>query len=867
MRITIFRIVLFQVITIMNSSFSQIVSDFQVNENVGSCSHSWPKTANLSDSTFVIVWLDARNVGREVYGQIVNKNGKMVGRNFRTTNETERSYWQRRPVLDSNNKGEFIVVWADARGNSSVYGNKFNRFAESVRGDLLIGENSRQYTSFTNYPCVCLSNNGFSLVCWMSYDGDDENLYAKLFDENFDPVKTIKVNDISTKTIFTYPQVCALENGNYFVTWLDRRNNDTELFAQILDSLANPINTNFKIDMIHGLYLNNQHVVKCAEDFMVVAWTNFHRDRIYLKKIDNYGNPIGTSFFISNPGEGSVFFDYKISSSNLIYFTSSNNGTDSDKIVTAVYDTSGNQIMADFHVSDSNIHTRWGPSISGTEDGDYFISWTDTRNGNTDIYGQLFSKDHSPLGHNIRMNDDYGNSIQIRPNIVPLGNTGNLIISWYDTRDFRKIYYQIISSTGEFIGDNQPVLVDLSYGEYESSIAADDYGNFIIVFEAINGIGFQLFNEVGNSKNDYQLLEKEYTSRCVIPSVVFDSDGNFIMTWQEGVDVNNDDYRIFAQKFYPDGTEFCPVFEVSEQGKVNSYADISVNEEGDFVITWTAVDHETGFCYVNYRIYNRDCLPVTELISLYDPWGNNRESRVAHTNSNHFYLTCLSSDSHYNERILIHKLNYDGSYMSSNYNHIHTVENYYYKSLDINVCENGDYIISWIGYTEDRFGIKAAKFNKFHDMLGKPFQINESLDNSGFRVYSLCLYNGLIYSTWEEDRISSQKSDVYANILSFYPYSEEKSDKFTVFENYPNPFNSYTIISYHLPKDEDVDLSIYNLRGQHIVTLVDETQRKGFHSVAWKGLDKYYNRMGSGIFICKLTTPDEVSISKLSYIK
>jgi hypothetical protein len=56
---------------------------------------------------------------------------------------------------------------------------------------------------------------------------------------------------------------------------------------------------------------------------------------------------------------------------------------------------------------------------------------------------------------------------------------------------------------------------------------------------------------------------------------------------------------------------------------------------------------------------------------------------------------------------------------------------------------------------------------------------------------------------------------------------------YKLYQNYPNPFNPTTTIEYHLPAVSYVDLSVYNLLGQKVVTLVSGNKNAGFHQVKW----------------------------------
>jgi len=70
--------------------------------------------------------------------------------------------------------------------------------------------------------------------------------------------------------------------------------------------------------------------------------------------------------------------------------------------------------------------------------------------------------------------------------------------------------------------------------------------------------------------------------------------------------------------------------------------------------------------------------------------------------------------------------------------------------------------------------------------------------------------------------------------------------------NYPNPFNPTTTISFSIQNDSEVNLSIYNIKGQKINTLAHNEFTKGNHSVIWNGIDENNNLVSSGVYLYKL---------------
>ncbi len=73
--------------------------------------------------------------------------------------------------------------------------------------------------------------------------------------------------------------------------------------------------------------------------------------------------------------------------------------------------------------------------------------------------------------------------------------------------------------------------------------------------------------------------------------------------------------------------------------------------------------------------------------------------------------------------------------------------------------------------------------------------------------------------------------------------------QYQLFDNYPNPFNPKTMINYQLPSTNYVELSIYNLTGQKVVTLVSENQQPGNYQVEWDA-----SEFASGVYYYRLST-------------
>jgi hypothetical protein len=85
---------------------------------------------------------------------------------------------------------------------------------------------------------------------------------------------------------------------------------------------------------------------------------------------------------------------------------------------------------------------------------------------------------------------------------------------------------------------------------------------------------------------------------------------------------------------------------------------------------------------------------------------------------------------------------------------------------------------------------------------------------------------------------------------------------YALYPNYPNPFNPKTIISYQLPVHTDVELSIFSVTGQKIVTLVSQQQPAGNYKYEWDASD-----LASGVYFYRITAGEFVQMRKLLLLK
>ncbi len=123
-------------------------------------------------------------------------------------------------------------------------------------------------------------------------------------------------------------------------------------------------------------------------------------------------------------------------------------------------------------------------------------------------------------------------------------------------------------------------------------------------------------------------------------------------------------------------------------------------------------------------------------------------------------------------------------------------------------------------------------------------------------------------------RILSNDSRVLVSALQRSSSVKSKADRisnipetFATAQNYPNPFNSMTTIEYCLPKEAGVYISVYNIFGLRIRTLVNETRYAGHHVVPWDGRNNAGKPVASGVYFYRLVADDYFAVRKMLLLK
>ncbi|UCE18246.1 MAG: VCBS repeat-containing protein [Gemmatimonadota bacterium] len=86
-------------------------------------------------------------------------------------------------------------------------------------------------------------------------------------------------------------------------------------------------------------------------------------------------------------------------------------------------------------------------------------------------------------------------------------------------------------------------------------------------------------------------------------------------------------------------------------------------------------------------------------------------------------------------------------------------------------------------------------------------------------------------------------------------------------QNYPNPFNSETTIHFAVPRMSHIFLAIYNIRGEIVKMLVNNTKEAGNHSVRWNGSNEHDQKVSSGVYFYRIVTGNFTDTKKMILLR
>ena len=167
--------------------------------------------------------------------------------------------------------------------------------------------------------------------------------------------------------------------------------------------------------------------------------------------------------------------------------------------------------------------------------------------------------------------------------------------------------------------------------------------------------------------------------------------------------------------------------------------------------------------------------------------------------------------------------------------------------------EDWDYFVSWTSGTPDQYPESWWWMNHGENVMALTYEDMNcdaagSYDSTAYAlVLGICEYLGL--------DLTQIQNEAY------------KPSGYSLLQNYPNPFNPVTKLRYDLPENSHVNITIYDMLGRAVKTMVNQHQNAGHRSIIWDGTNDYDNTVSTGIYLYQIQAGAYTRTKKMVFLK
>jgi len=277
---------------------------------------------------------------------------------------------------------------------------------------------------------------------------EEFDIYALTMRSAFSLGSTLnrRLNDDTAGHGQANPDIAASPAGTYFCVWVDSRNSDRDIYGVTLDTLGIPITPNLRVsDDTMGHEQFAPKVTAVGPDRYIVVWADGRdgQGEIFGSYRTASGAAIGGNLRISNdPATGGSYQGEPACASEpaqrtLVVWSDGRNGS-TFGVTFDIYgqwlDPTGTPIGGNFKINDvGGLQNATSPDAAASADG-FVVVWLDKRRSGDpgDVWAQRYAVDGTPIGPNVRVNDDPAGNEQrfLHASGAPTGAT----VVWEDLR-------------------------------------------------------------------------------------------------------------------------------------------------------------------------------------------------------------------------------------------------------------------------------------------------------------------------------------------------------------------------------------------------------------------------------------------------
>ena len=726
-------------------------------------------------------------------------------------------------------------------------------------------------------------------------------------------INDLLLNDDNLATIHERPRIAVMPSGSFVVTWADQRNGQSDIFLQRVSATGARIDANKIVndDTLTSWQAFAAIGVSASGEYSIV-WQDFRNSSypydpdIFLGRTDSTVafSDANVSVTVELPDSLKESPDIAVASSGASIVVWADYRNRNWDIYGQLLAVDGSLSGSNFKINDDiNAAQQHGARVAASSDGWFVVVWYDNRQGTDDIFAQVYSSTGVKKGSNLRVNSDITSARQISPDVAADGR-GRFHVVWVDWRNGTypinpDIYSRRFDTNFVALSIDTKVNPDASTRpQRDPAIAADRMGNVAMVWADSTASSWDVMGQILDADGTIRVggfrAHPPSDSAQLQPDIALDGRYRYV-TWADKRNGRFDIYTSVVKYNDPHlaATPAALSFTMNAGGPLPAAQQVVVEHAGLNPLNYQAVASESwlqvaptsGQTVETLSVSIASTLPEgTHLADLRIIDATNYDSSLvipvtvvseipASTDSVILgAISCLPLDT------ALLPLNVTlGSAMHELIIPLVWDSNYF----DIGALELGDSLVG------------RATATKAHDQAGRVVvrvtaDPGDSLPPGSYEAVRLSILanaaEGFVMvdsltidsfslrveatdGRWLAPEFVPGEVTVSSTTDVANPGSPATLPKLTLEQNYPNPFNAGTVIRFALPRREVVRIEIFNVLGQVMRTLVDESMSAGEHSVAWNGRLADGHEASSGIFFYRLQFGQASLVRKLVVLK
>ncbi len=426
------------------------------------------------------------------------------------------------PQITALSNGWFVVTWQDASASGGDTSQLAVRAQVFTAAGYMVGTEILVNTATSNDQfgpqITALSNGGF-VVTWSDRSGTAPDtsgaaVRAQVFSATGATVGTeILVNTATSNDQFG-PQITALSNGGFVVTWWDNSrgvggatgdSSNTAVKAQVFTAAGAMVGTEI---LVNTATANGQHlpqIITLSNGGFVVTWTDYSASggdtsgrAVRAQVFTAAGAMVGTEILVNTATNGDQYSAQITALSNGGFvvtwedWSATAPDTSSLAVRAQVFTAAGTMVGTEILVNTATAGNQSVPQITALSNGGFVVTWTDGSNTGGDTSGgavraQVFTAAGAVVGTEILVNTVTNNG-QFSPLITALSN-GGFVVTWYDMSKTapdtsgNAIRAQVFTAAGAKVGTEILVNTNTNGDQYSAQITALPNGGFVVTWE------------------------------------------------------------------------------------------------------------------------------------------------------------------------------------------------------------------------------------------------------------------------------------------------------------------------------------------------------------------------------------------------